>query len=408
MSLNNSWQAGRQQRQQEVALRQQAVQQTLVEYYQARLATATHLQGERTLFREGLAQQDRMRRANFALFQAELQQFCESLQSETQQFLQSAGDRRQAMARELAVELSVFVDALQSEMSDFLAMVADDRASMSQQLKQDLQAFHVELQDSVKALRQAMQGDLSTLQADIQTFLTNCQHQRHQMSAETQQSLTTFISLLRSDVQSYLVELDMLRQQRSQELQHTLQDSRTTREADVKKLFEKFASFRADLKQFHQLLSESVWGQAKPKASVLTQTAPKFSLSVPKVAAKPTTVRSSFPQNKAPGKTIAPKATPKTATKPTVSKAMAAPKTTASVTSTSTPAPKPVVKEEVAFEKEVYSFLHEGQGARLTQIESYLGINRFQAVDALRSLIKKGLITQRDRVYLTQDALAQN
>ena len=65
----------------------------------------------------------------------------------------------------------------------------------------------------------------------------------------------------------------------------------------------------------------------------------------------------------------------------------------------------PPSEPEVAFEKEVYTFLHNAEGGRLTQIETALNLNRFQAVDALRSLIKKGLITQRERVYLVQQAL---
>jgi hypothetical protein len=63
----------------------------------------------------------------------------------------------------------------------------------------------------------------------------------------------------------------------------------------------------------------------------------------------------------------------------------------------------PVAKDSLAYEKEVYNHIHTVNGARLTEIESSLEINRFQAVDALRSLIKKGLITQRDRVYLAQE-----
>jgi predicted transcriptional regulator len=39
----------------------------------------------------------------------------------------------------------------------------------------------------------------------------------------------------------------------------------------------------------------------------------------------------------------------------------------------------------------------------LTEIESTLGINRFQAVDALRSLIQKELIVQKDRTYRIQE-----
>ena len=62
------------------------------------------------------------------------------------------------------------------------------------------------------------------------------------------------------------------------------------------------------------------------------------------------------------------------------------------------PAPEPPSLEEV-----VYNYLHLAQGARLSEIETELGINRFQAVDALRSLIQKDLVVKQDRTYLVQE-----
>ncbi|MDJ1175563.1 helix-turn-helix domain-containing protein [Roseofilum capinflatum] len=50
-------------------------------------------------------------------------------------------------------------------------------------------------------------------------------------------------------------------------------------------------------------------------------------------------------------------------------------------------------------EEQVYNFLRKSPSSRLTVIEEALGINRVQAVDTLRSLIKKGMVTQRDRLY---------
>ena len=59
--------------------------------------------------------------------------------------------------------------------------------------------------------------------------------------------------------------------------------------------------------------------------------------------------------------------------------------------------------DDRAFEEKVYHYIESMQGARLTEIESAMGISRFQAVDTLRSLIQKGLVTQRDRVYRIQE-----
>ena len=57
-------------------------------------------------------------------------------------------------------------------------------------------------------------------------------------------------------------------------------------------------------------------------------------------------------------------------------------------------------------EDQVYHYIREGKGVRLTEIEAALGINRVQTVDALRALLRKGLIIQRDRTYLTPDQLS--
>lgn len=54
-------------------------------------------------------------------------------------------------------------------------------------------------------------------------------------------------------------------------------------------------------------------------------------------------------------------------------------------------------------EQEVYTYLRQAQGARVSEIETALGINRVQTIDALRSLIKKGVLKQRrDRLFVAQ------
>ncbi len=58
----------------------------------------------------------------------------------------------------------------------------------------------------------------------------------------------------------------------------------------------------------------------------------------------------------------------------------------------------------VPYEQEVYTYLQQSQGARLSQIEQDLGLDRFHTVDAIRSLTEKGLVVQRDRLFiLTQE-----
>ncbi|MDX2244523.1 MAG: hypothetical protein NW224_27935 [Leptolyngbyaceae cyanobacterium bins.302] len=340
MSLKDSWLAGRLHRQHELAQRQQDVQQTLVDFGQARQQMAAQLHSNLAIFRDALSQQESERRLDMQMFQAELQ------------------------------------------------------------------AFHAELQANVRSLRLDMNTDLAMLQAETQTFLINCQHQRMHVNLETRQSLADFMENLRMDVQSYLAELELTRQHRAEQVQQDLQASRASREADVEALFANLATFRAELQQFRQTLREDVWGQSVPNEPVVTQSAltkvtaiPAAKPSVPKPAStRPIAGKSTPARSVSPGKTTPTKSSAKTAAKPTpAAKTVTAAKV--SVPQTATP---PMIAPEVPFEKEVYTFLYENQGARLTQIETSLNLNRFQAVDALRSLIKKGLITQRDRVYLTQ------
>ncbi|HEY9810201.1 MAG TPA: gas vesicle protein GvpN [Halomicronema sp.] len=51
----------------------------------------------------------------------------------------------------------------------------------------------------------------------------------------------------------------------------------------------------------------------------------------------------------------------------------------------------PVISDE-----KVYAFLQQSQGAKLSEIEMALGINRIETTDALRILIKKGVVKQRE------------
>lgn len=279
--------------------------------------------------------------------------------------------QRRADSQSFQAELQHDRQLLQQETAEFLGRAAADRELMAQQLATELQTFHQALQANVRSLRLTHQHGITTLKADTQVFLTECQEHRSQLSANTQQDL---------------------------------QRSRRDREAAVAALLADLSDFRAQLRQFRQSLSQAVWGQPTsvepnapksvtvPKVSAIP---PTTAIAVSPVAPKPTAAKSALP-----GKP----ATLKAPTKPvsnSVAKKVGAPPV--SMLRSPAPAPHPGVPDEVPFEKEIYTFLHENHGARLTQIETALNANRFQAVDALRSLIKKGLVTQRDRVYLLQE-----
>lgn len=346
MSLKDSWQQQRHQRQQEVTRRQQTVLESLLTTRQERQTKATQLRHELSFFREALTSQSTARRI-------ELQQFCQRLHVETQAFLMAEGDRRHVQATQLAQELERFVQLLRQQTSAFLAGAQTERTMARQQ---------------------------------VSVFLTAAEAERTAAAQRLEQELVAFVEDLRSDVQSYLIELEAVRSQRATQLSQALIQNRAKREAETQALFQRLTSFRTELRRFSQDLHHTVWGNAD-------------------------TLRIETP---------APKPQPaQTGTKP-IGRVSVSPNGTVAVTATvgafqrgnsvAVVPPAKVVKappkDAIAYEKDVYAHIQQVQGARLTEIEAALGLNRFQAVDALRSLIKKGLITQRDRIYLSQAHLA--
>lgn len=59
--------------------------------------------------------------------------------------------------------------------------------------------------------------------------------------------------------------------------------------------------------------------------------------------------------------------------------------------------------EKVAYEQEIYTYLLQSGGGKVSEIEAALQINRVQTIDALRSLLKKGVLKQRDdRIFVAR------
>ncbi|MFN6526415.1 gas vesicle protein GvpC [Nostoc sp. ChiSLP03a] len=55
----------------------------------------------------------------------------------------------------------------------------------------------------------------------------------------------------------------------------------------------------------------------------------------------------------------------------------------------------------------VQQYIQQAQGATLTEIEEVIGLTRVQTIDILRSLIKQGILEQRDRQYfIRQQAIS--
>ncbi len=59
-------------------------------------------------------------------------------------------------------------------------------------------------------------------------------------------------------------------------------------------------------------------------------------------------------------------------------------------------APASPTPQNIPYESEIYTYLLQSGGAKVSEIEAALQINRIQTIDALRSLLKKGVLKQRD------------
>lgn len=400
MAMRDQWQKQRRQRQQEVAQRQQEVYATLALNRQERQNKASQLRSDLSLFIAGLERDNQTRRSRSQQFQQDLQQFYLNLQQQTQNFLASSAEQRRIQTEKLTQELEQFVQTLQSQTAQFLSVTAADRAMMAQQLARDLQVFETNLKATVVVLRQQMQLLHQQIQASVvdlkvatQQQLAAMHQQRLQAQVQLAQKLTMFVESLRSEVQDYCTELELMRQQRSQILWAELAQSRAERVVELQAMFGRLAEFRAELRDFHTTLRKTV-GIAAGDATVQSE------------IAIPTVVKAIAAEQPVQATVVeVPKAVPVAAVVMTSPKTKVAPPapmiSTIEVAAKATKAP---AKAPTTHEKEVYNYIHQVEGARLVQIESALGINRFQAVDALRSLIKKGLVTQRDRVYYIQES----
>lgn len=64
----------------------------------------------------------------------------------------------------------------------------------------------------------------------------------------------------------------------------------------------------------------------------------------------------------------------------------------------------PTIEEVIPYEQEILAYLKQVNGARLSQIEQALALDRFRTVDVLRLLAEKGSVLLRDRLYLPSEA----
>ncbi len=376
-ALYDQWQAARQQRQDEVLDRRDQVDANLERWQSDRLAHAVQLrqdlaqmvadlQAETQL---GLAQMAQQRRANIPLMRQSLQQYAQNLQLETQAKLANLQAQREADTLALQERLQQDCRAMQETVSDLRLDIVQD----------------------IKKLRQRVQ-DIQKETAEMQAG-----HRQEQamVRSELLPKLADYVDDLQAEVQESLAEVSALRQQAAAAQQVQRQQDRQALAASVDDLFDQLADFRQDLQAQRQFLSASVWGDGA-------------AVSSPKPLA-----RRSRTHRPAPAKpeAVSVKGVPKPAAKPaTAAKPQPTPqpKAVQPAKPVAHPEPDVVISAPVKaktppLDEVVYNYLHLSPGARLSEIESELGINRFQAVDALRSLMEKDLIVKDNRTYHVQE-----
>jgi regulator of replication initiation timing len=379
-ALYEQWQAARQQRQDEVLDRRDQVDADLERWQSDRLAHAvqlrqdlaqmvTDLQAETQFWLSELAEQ---RQASIPVTRQSLQQYAQNLQLETQAKLMNLQEQREANSAALRLRLRQDCQAMQESVSDLRLDIVQDLKKIRQRV-------------------QALKKETAILQAG---------HRQGQamLRSELLPKLADYVDELQAKVQESLAEVSALRHQAAvaQELQR--QEDRQALADSVDDLFDQLAAFRQDLHDQRQALTALVWGNGVAVAD----------------APKPT-VRRSRANRAAPTKPAVAKAASSTQAAP--AKPAAKPKTQP-VANTPTPKQpaKPVAKPEPdvvvsapakaktpPLDEVVYNYLHLSPGARLAEIESELSINRFQAVDALRSLMEKDLVVKENRTYHVQE-----
>lgn len=288
---------------------------------------------------------------------------------------QNAAEMRQVLAENYA--------AIQAETHLFLAQVQQRRQAQAKRTAIALREFDAELRETVAAIRtgyrkqmQMIKQYVIDLQLKTQETLAEYPRDRAIMRGRQQQELAQFVAQLEVSVADYLKEVAEVRQMIAVEDQAQRHRDREALTAEVESLRAEFIDFRQQLKAFREDLRQSVWGDAElgPIASATAKKSPQ--------ATGNTQQSASSRKLSANAKSTSAKTTSK------------APPSNQSNGSTSA----------IPIEEAVFDYLQtHSEGARLTEIESTLGINRFQAVDALRSLIQKELIVQKDRTYCIQE-----
>ncbi|MBE9156860.1 hypothetical protein IQ265_08450 [Nodosilinea sp. LEGE 06152] len=400
-ALYDQWQAARQLRQSEVVSRRDQVFTDLERWQAERLVHAVQLRQNldqlmadlRTNTALWLTQTTADREAQILPRQQARQDYIQQLQADTEVLLDNYQADRKLSAAEVRQKLEYDCQVLQNTVSDL-------RLEIAQELRQ-------------------VQQQVAEIQAKTAVDLAGYRQEQAMVRAELLPQLTAYVEDLQVQVQATLKELTAVRQQAAVVNQGHRQSDRQALTDSVDAMFDELADFRHQLQAQRAQLSHLVWG-GKNTAQPVATPSPRPAVTRPAVTAVPT--RAIAAPKPAPKPIAKPAVSnPTVATAPVAAPAPVAPSTpvpahaaaravpVATVTAPAAPAAVAVVPvsapapETPSLEEVVYNYLHLTQGARLSEIETELGINRFQAVDALRSLIQKDLVIKQDRTYLVQE-----
>lgn len=313
----------------------------------------------------GRMQQERMQR----------QQAMAERQQQVREALTKAHQERAQQSKQSMTQRHQFQQSLAMGVSDFLEETANVRMQSAIAQKAALQEFQGQLQQNVQELMTDISTDrmmmAQKLVADLTGFHSN-------LVEEVSQLINVELPAQRKEMKAHVAQIQ-------KDTQHQLTQNRKQRakksalsvkeraefvdnlQAEVSAMRANAQEFMVDVQDESMQRKEETWG-TKPARPARKKAKPAASKAPQKASA--------------PAKSTAPKVAPAKQAKAAVVENSAL---------------------SVPHEKEVYDYVQNNHGARLAQIEETLGISRFQAVDALRSLLDKGILVKRDRDYLTQE-----
>jgi hypothetical protein len=267
-----------------------------------------------------------------------------------------------------------------------LDQLQHNRHLQAQQLHQALLDDRRELEATVSDLRLRLLQDLQPIQQQAADWRRQSQTRQALLRSQLLPKLKASRIELQQSVTAALNTLTAARLAAQVPRQHQRQQGRQALAANV-------ADFRQACRRSAAALKLQIWGQPAATEPLTTDGA----------AEAPTVLI--VPAQLVPAATQPPAAKAAAAGLAAADDLPALAQPQAAVLEPAAPLPvtAPTAPEPTLLEEALYIFLHQRQGARLQEIEASLEISRFQAVDTLRSLIQKQLVSQTDRTYHVQE-----